>query len=188
MACTTIGKTRRKSRAIFSTETSLDSVIGPIQTLALLKLGKYTLRVKFNLTNLEPSRWALRRLVEFLVALPASITLIVAQYGSDQFVSAVQLSFAFLLTYAGPPLYAPLSLLVWMSSAVIGRQRWREAFDSLFFLVHGYGAMCVMYNGLWIIDRPIDPSNSMVVLWLGAAGVHATLLVLETGRIWRRAE
>lgn len=142
----------------------------------------------FNLANLEPSRWALRRLVEFLVAFLASIALIVVKYGSDQFVSAIQLSFAFLLTYAGPLLYAPLSLLVWISSAAMGGGRWRETFDSLFFLVHGYGAMCVMYNGLWIIDRPIDPSNSMVVLWLGAAGVHAALLAIDTGSIWRRAE
>lgn len=130
----------------------------------------------------------MRRLVEFLVAFLASTTLIVVQYGSDQFASAAQLSFAFLITYAGPLLYAPLSLLAWIFSAAMGGQRCQETFDSLFFLVHGYAAMCVMYNGLWIIDRPIDPSNSMVVVWLAAAGVHAALLAIETVSIWRRAE
>lgn len=132
--------------------------------------------MKLKLANLEPGRWALRRLVQFVLAFAASIALIVVQYGSDQFVPAVQITLAFLLTYAGPPLYVPLSLSVWVSASLSRRPRWRGGFDSLFFLVHGYGAMCVMYNGFGSL---IDPDNSMVLLWLCAAAVHGVLLLKE---------
>jgi hypothetical protein len=159
------------------------STLRPKQTLGF---GVPWNRVRV-VDRLPLARWIVRRLAEFVASFAASVMLLLLLDGQIALQSAPPLTLAVLLVYAGPLLYLPLSLAIWIAMSFGKRAAWRTCLDSLFFVVHGYVAMCVMYNGFWAISRPIDPSNAYVLVWFGLATTHLLLAVASRPKVLRSA-
>ena len=90
-------------------------------------------------------------------------------------------------TYGLALLYLPISGLTWIF-VWKGNSYARALTDSVLFIVHGWVAMSVMYNGPWLIARPLDLGNSLIQGWIAVGGAHLLLLTFDIyGARYRRA-
>jgi hypothetical protein len=127
--------------------------------------------------------WYVRRTAEMLLF--AVVVFIDSWRNAENFVSTLPLVAIAIFTYGVWLLYVPLSGLTWLFG-------WRRNFhakaltDSLLFFAHGWAAISLMYNGPWLITRPLDLGNSLIVGWLAVGGLHLILLTLSIFRARRR--
>lgn len=123
--------------------------------------------------------WYVRRTAEMLLF--AVVMFIGSWRNASSFASTLPLVVTAIFTYGLWLLYIPLSGLTWLFG-------WRSDFhakamtDSLLFFAHGWAAISVMYNGPWLITRPLDLGNSLIVGWLAVGVMHLILLPLSTFR------
>jgi len=123
--------------------------------------------------------WIYRRIAE-------SITFCLVALIASKIIAAANIEAAFqtvvisLFAYAIALMYLPLSAFLWSVSTKMPRTNSAYIADTLFFFVHGYVAMSIMHNGLWIVSRPIDWSNELVLGWIGVAVLH----ILFIGRVF----
>jgi hypothetical protein len=127
--------------------------------------------------------WYVRRTAE--AAVFAAVVSIDSWRNDDSFASILRFVAVAIATYGLTLLYVPLSGLTW-------RFAWRGAThpkaltDSILFFVHGWVAISILYNGPWLIARPLDLENSLIVGWLAVGGLHLTLLALTVCGARRR--
>ncbi|MFZ4768266.1 MAG: hypothetical protein ACOYMN_25245 [Roseimicrobium sp.] len=121
------------------------------------------------------ARWGVKRLTEFTVfCLVAAIAWTASQ--GDQLETAIRAIAWSAFAYGVVLLYLPLSALVWVVAAPRLPKQRLPWLDAVVFIVHGYAAMSIMNNGVWILQRPINWQNPLIVGWFGALSLHVVFL------------
>ncbi|WP_419321303.1 hypothetical protein ACN2C7_09675 [Caulobacter sp. ErkDOM-E] len=127
--------------------------------------------------------WYVRRTAE--AAVFAVVVSIDSWPNDDSLASTLRFVAVSMATYGLALLYLPLSGLIWLF-AWRGATHNKALTDSILFFVHGWVAISILYNGPWLIARPLDLENSLIVGWLAVGGLHLTLLALTVCGARRR--
>ena len=124
------------------------------------------------------SQWCLWRLIEAIVFTMIFFALVIREQGeAANLLDIMRYAAVIIGVYAVVLLYVPLSALLWFFLPKSMSLRTRLNLSSILFVVHGYAALSLMYNGMLGISRVIDFSNSAEISWLGVAVLHGAYLV-----------